>query len=83
MKNPPAMQETLVRFLSWDEPLEKGTATHSSTVGKRIPWTSLWGCKESDTTEHFSFSCMGGCKGIRTISGASYQLFCDSETAAI
>ena len=29
--NPPAMQETLVRFLGWKDPLEKGMATHSST----------------------------------------------------
>jgi len=30
VKNPPAMQETLVEFLGWEDPLEKGTATHSS-----------------------------------------------------
>ena len=48
-----------------DGPLEKGTATHSSILAKRIPWTSLWSCKESDTTEHFSFSCMSGCKGYK------------------
>ena len=39
VKNPPAMQETWVRFLSWENPLEKGTATHSSTLAWRIPWT--------------------------------------------
>ena len=36
VKNPPAMQETPVRFLGWDEPLEKGEATHSSILG--LPW---------------------------------------------
>ena len=33
VKNPPAMQETQVRFLSWEDPLEKGKATHSSILG--------------------------------------------------
>ena len=33
VKNPPAMQETLVRSLGWEDPLEKGKATHSSIVG--------------------------------------------------
>jgi len=32
VKNPPAMWETLVRSLGWEEPLEKGTATHSSIL---------------------------------------------------
>ena len=33
VKNPPAMQEILVRFLGWEDPLEKGSATHSSILG--------------------------------------------------
>ena len=37
--NPPAMQETWVRSLSWEDPLEKGMATHSSILAWRIPWT--------------------------------------------
>ena len=39
VKNPPAMQETLVRFLSWEDLLEKGKTTHSSILALRIPWT--------------------------------------------
>ena len=35
VKNLPAMQETLVRFLGWEDPLEKEMATHSSTLGQR------------------------------------------------
>ena len=35
-KNLPAMQETLVQFLGWEDPLEKGQATHSSILG--LPW---------------------------------------------
>ena len=38
-KNSPAMQETWVRSLGWEDPLEKGTATHSSILAWRIPWT--------------------------------------------
>ena len=37
--NLPAMQETLVQFLGWEDSLEKGMATHSSTLEWRIPWT--------------------------------------------
>ena len=39
VKNLPAMQETWVRSLGWEDPLEKGTATHSSNTAWRIPWT--------------------------------------------
>ena len=38
VKNPPAMQETWIRFLGWED-LEKGKATHSSILAWRIPWT--------------------------------------------
>ena len=41
VKNPPAMQETLVQFLGQEDPLEKGKATHSSILAWRIPWT-VW-----------------------------------------
>ena len=37
VKSLPAMQETQVQFLSWEDPLEKGKATHSSTLAWRIP----------------------------------------------
>ena len=39
VKNLPAMQETSVRFLGQEDPLEKGKATHSSILAWRIPWT--------------------------------------------
>ena len=38
-KNLPAMWETWVQFLGWEDPLEKGMATHSSILAWRIPWT--------------------------------------------
>ena len=37
--DPPAMQETWVQSLGWEDPLEKGKATHSSILAWRIPWT--------------------------------------------
>ena len=37
----PAMWETWVRSLGWEDPLEKGKATHSSILAWRIPWTVL------------------------------------------
>ena len=39
VKNLSAMQETQVQSLGWEDPLEKGTATHSSILAWRIPWT--------------------------------------------
>ena len=39
VKNPPAMQETRVRSLGWEDPLEKGKTTHSSILAWRIPGT--------------------------------------------
>ena len=38
VKNLPAMQETWVQSLGWEDPLEKGKATHSSILAWRIPW---------------------------------------------
>ena len=37
VKNPPAIWETWVRFLGWEDPLEKGKAIHSSILAWRIP----------------------------------------------
>ena len=39
VKNPPALQETWVQSLGWEDPLEKRKATHSSILAWRIPWT--------------------------------------------
>ena len=42
VKNQPSMQETQetrVQFLDWEDSLEKGMATHSSILARRIPWT--------------------------------------------
>ena len=39
VKNPPAVRETWVPSLGWEDPLQKGMATHSSILAWRIPWT--------------------------------------------
>ena len=39
VKNPPVMQETWVQSLGWEDPLVKGTATHSNILAWKIPWT--------------------------------------------
>ena len=50
-KNSPVIQETWVWFLGWEDPLEKGMATHSSHGQRSLAGYSPWGCKELDTTE--------------------------------
>ena len=39
VRNLPAMQETWVCSLDWEDPLEKGMVTHSNILAGRIPWT--------------------------------------------
>ena len=57
VKNPPAMQETWVRSLGWEDPLEKGKATHSSIlVENSMDCTVHGGHKELDITEFLSLS---------------------------
>ena len=60
VKNLPAAQVTQVGSLGWEDPLEEETATRSSILTWRIPWTkklqSPWGCKELDTTEQLTLS---------------------------
>ena len=47
VKNPPAMWETWVLSLGWEDPLEKGKATQSSILAWRIPWTEAPGRLQS------------------------------------
>ena len=60
VENPPVMRETWVRSLCWEDPLEKGNATHSSILAWRI--------KESDTTERLSLS-------LSTLTSLDFQDF--------
>ena len=61
VKHLPAVWETWIQSLGWEDPLEEGMATHSSILAWTEPsWTeelagySPWGCKESDMTEQLS-----------------------------
>ena len=60
VKNLPAMRETRVQPLGWEDPLEKEMATHSSILAWKMPRTEeagrlqAVGHKESDTTEHLT-----------------------------
>ena len=47
VKRLPAMRETWVRSLGWEDPLEKGTATYSSTLAWEIPWMEEPGALQS------------------------------------
>ena len=55
VKNPPAMWETWVRPLGWEDILETGKATHSSILAWRIPWTEFHGVAKSSQTRLSDF----------------------------
>ena len=57
VKNPPAMLETWVRPLGWENPLEEGMTTHPSILAWRI--LCSWGLEESDMTKHSTGAGMG------------------------
>ena len=55
VKNLPTVQETWVQFLGWEDPLEKGMATHSSILAWRIPWTEMpSGLKSMGVTKNWT-----------------------------
>ena len=62
VKDVPAMQETQVQSLGWEDPMEKEMANLSSILAWRIPWTEepgrlqSWACQESDVTEQLLLS---------------------------
>ena len=86
VKDLPTIQETQIPSLGWEDPLEKGMATHSSISAWKIPWTeepgsySPWGGKESDTTERLTLSHFSKSKTtwfefqILFLFSSSYQL---------
>ena len=67
VKNLPAVRETWVRSLGWEDLLEEGMATPSSILAWRIPWTEepgglqSMGRKESDATERLKHSSAQPC----------------------
>ena len=69
VKNLPAVQETQVQSLYQEDPLEKGMATHSSIIARRIPWTEDPGelqsmgsqrvqCDQETEQQHFTDICI-------------------------
>ena len=50
-KNLPAMQGTRIQSLGWEDPLEKGMATHSRILARRIPWTEEPGRLQSTESQ--------------------------------
>ena len=71
VKNPPAMRETWVQSLGWEDPLEKGMTAYFGILAWRIPWTeepgrrySQGGCKESNTTERLTLLLMWSIKDV-------------------
>ena len=84
VKNLPAILETQVRSLGWEDPLEKGMATHSSILAWRISWTeepgrlhSPQGHKEMDTTERLTHS--GSVKAGVCFFHSKEKLVCSSR----
>ena len=58
VKNLPAMWETHIGSLGWEDALEKGTATHFSILAWRIPWTIVYGITKSwALLSDFLFTC--------------------------
>ena len=59
VKNPPAVRDTWVLSLGWEDPLKKGMATHSSILVWRIPWTEepgrLWSMGSQSQTQLSDF----------------------------
>ena len=77
VKNLPAMQETQIQSLGWDDPLEKGKATHSSILawpGEFYGLYSPWGRKESDTTEQLSLDQLASKSNLCNQVGGSFKL---------
>ena len=55
VKNLPAMWETRVQFLHWEDPLEKEMATHLNILALRIPWTEEHGRLQSTGSQRVRY----------------------------
>ena len=87
VKNSPAMRETWVQSLGWEDPQEKGKPSHSSILAWRIPWTTVHG-GHKDTTEWLSLSqkipnCQRNPEEKRTKLELSPSLISDYHTKLI
>ena len=75
VKNPPAMRETWVPSLAWEDPLEKGKAAHLYS-GLENSMDSPWGHQELDTTERLSLSCDSKVRTHEKLSVRVFLLLC-------
>ena len=73
IKNPRAMQETWVWSLGWEDPLEKGKATHSSILAWGIPWTGSQRVKQLSDFHNSNHLCI---PGINPIWSCVWVLMC-------
>ena len=74
-RNPPAMQETWIRSLCWEDPLEKQMVTHSSILVWRISWTEEHG--HLDMTEKVTFShFFANCIPVTLVSAFVLEFLC-------
>ena len=72
IKNLPAIQETWASSLGWEDPLEKGKATHSSILAWRIPWTEepcglRWQSQSLLTANTFTFTTVVKVKSLSRV----------------
>ena len=81
LTNLPVTQEPQVQSMGWEDPLEKGMATHSSILAWGIPWTEepsglqSTGCKKSDTIEQLTLS-LFSFKNLYLNLSISVEYFC-------
>ena len=91
VKNLPAMRETWVQSLDWDDPLEKEMATHSSILAWRIPWMEELGGLQStglqrvrhEHTHPLQSSCLEESHGQRNLAGCSPWGHKESDTTEV
>ena len=73
VKHLPTMRETRVRSLGWEDPLEKGKATHSSILAWRIPWTVYGIAKSQTRLSNFHFTSETDCPPESVIAAMLLQ----------
>ena len=66
VKNAPVMPETSVRSLGWEDPLEKGKATHSSILAWRIPW-AIQSMRSERVGRDFHFHCKAEAQCVKCL----------------
>ena len=74
VKNLPTTQETQVQSLGWEDPLEKGMATHSSILAWRIPWTEEPGGLQSMGTQRVRYDSVTNTKHFFNLKKKSQKL---------